>query len=226
MLVPSAISDRPLDLVIVSPHFDDGVLSVGAGMASWARAGHRVTLLTVLGCDRDSSHAAGGWDLRGGYGTEGDAARGRREEDRRACTVLGIAPVWFPFGSSDYDRRASDHEVWAAISPGLVGADVVIGPGSPLTHPDHMWLSELLSARVPEERLALYAEQPYTLRNGSRPYASVGVSARDRLAKWRAVRAYRSQLPLLDIPALRGAAALARADELVAWPQASSENAS
>ena len=40
--------------------------------------------------------AAGGWDRRGGFATEGESARARREEDRRACAVLGATPVWLP----------------------------------------------------------------------------------------------------------------------------------
>jgi LmbE family N-acetylglucosaminyl deacetylase len=40
-------------IVVVSPHLDDGVLSLGASIASWSRSGATVELLTVLGCDPD-----------------------------------------------------------------------------------------------------------------------------------------------------------------------------
>ena len=65
-------------IVVVSPHLDDGVLSLGAAIASWARAGATVELLTVLACDPDSEAPAGGWDRRGGFATEGDSARALR----------------------------------------------------------------------------------------------------------------------------------------------------
>src|SRR5512144_2582409 len=70
-------------IVVVSPHLDDGVLSLGASIARWSRAGAAVELLTVLGCDPASAAQAGGWDRRGGFATEGESALARREEDRR-----------------------------------------------------------------------------------------------------------------------------------------------
>ena len=211
--------ERPLRLAVVSPHFDDGVLSLGAAMAGWARAGHRVELVTVLGCDPDSDAPAGGWDQRAGFATEGAAARGRSDEDRRASSRLGASSTWFPFGSLDYERHAVADAVWAAIANSL-DADVVLLPGSPLAHPDHAWLHALVTPRVPTERLALYAEQPYTKTAGGTPFAPVRASVRDRLTKWRAIREYRTQLPLLGAAGVGATARLALAVERIAWPDA------
>lgn len=212
------IPDGPI--VVVSPHSDDGVLSLGAAMAQWTRAGRRVELLTVLALDPKSVAPTGGWDGRAGFATEGEAGRARRAEDRAASAALGVTARWLPFGSVDYDRHANDEEIWEAINGHVEGAGVVLVPGAPLTHPDHAWLSSLLAERLAPERTALYAEQPYTLRDGSAPFARVEVAARDRLAKWRAIRAYRSQLPLLGMQGdvRRGPLRLALADERVAWP--------
>ena len=119
-------------IVVVSPHFDDGVLSLGASIASWCRAGATVLLLTVFGCDPDSTAPSGGWDRRGGFGTEGESARARREEDRLACAVLGATSVQLPFGSVDYERHGEDGDVRAAVAPAVEGADLVLLPGFPL----------------------------------------------------------------------------------------------
>jgi LmbE family N-acetylglucosaminyl deacetylase len=207
-------------IVVVSPHSDDGVLSLGASMARWARAGRPVELLTVLALDPDSRAPTGGWDRRAGFATEGEAARARREEDHAACAVLGVAPSWLPFGSVDYERHGNDDEIWEAISGRALRADAVLVPGSPLTHPDHAWLSSLLAERIAPESMGLYAEQPYSVRDGNAPFARVEVATRDRLAKWRAIRAYRSQLPLLGMhrSLRRGPLRLALAAERVAWP--------
>jgi LmbE family N-acetylglucosaminyl deacetylase len=206
-------------ILVVSPHSDDGVLSLGAAMAGWARAGRRVELLTVLALDPDSRAPTGGWDRRAGFATEGEAARARREEDRAACAALGVTAHWLPFGSVDYERHGSDEEILEAVRRHVQGARVVLVPGSPLTHPDHAWLSSLLAERVATESMAVYAEQPYTVRDGSTPFARVDVAARDRLAKWRAIRAYGSQLPLLGMRDVRrGPLRLALAAERVAWP--------
>ena len=207
-------------IVVVSPHSDDGVLSLGASMARWARSGRRVELLTVLALDPDSTAPSGGWDRRAGFATEGEAARARREEDRVACARLGVTPSWLPFGSVDFDRHGDDDDVWVAVRSAVEGADCVLVPGSPLTHPDHAWLNGLLTRHAPPDLLGLYAEQPYTARETGTPFTPVALGARDRLAKWRAIRAYRSQLPLLGMRQglRRGPLALALAEERVAWP--------
>lgn len=206
--------------MVVSPHSDDGVLSLGASMASWARSGAQVELLTVLALDPASSAPTGGWDRRAGFETEGAAARVRRDEDVAACNVLGASPRWLPFGSVDFDRHGDDDEVWHAMSESFEGAVVVLVPGSPLSHPDHAWLHGLVGTRLSASAVALYAEQPYTLKQGGTPFAAVTLGGRDRIAKWRAVRAYRSQLPLLGMRGnlRRGPLRLAWADERVEWP--------
>jgi LmbE family N-acetylglucosaminyl deacetylase len=210
-------------IVVVSPHLDDGVLSLGALLAARAREGARVELLTVLACDPASSAPAGGWDSRAGHATEGESARARREEDRRACAFLGVAPVWLPFGSIDYERHGADADVLDAVAEAVAGADEVLLPGFPLSHPDHAWLAELLGGSgLGAGRTGRYAEPLYVRRAEARPpadYTPVRASARDRLSKWRAIRAYRSQLPLLGLARKlgRGPLSLALAPEAVAW---------
>lgn len=205
-------------IAVVSPHLDDGVLSLGASIAGWTRAGAVVQLLTVFACDPASTTPTGGWDRRGGFATEGESARARREEDRRACAELGATAVWLPFGSVDYERHGDEEDVRRAVAGAVAGNGVVYVPGSPLTHPDHEWLVRTLAAGMlgGASQLALYAEQPYTRRSGREPsvpvwiaemlgaarrFESAPTSVRDRLAKWRAIRRYRSQLPLLAIRA-------------------------
>jgi LmbE family N-acetylglucosaminyl deacetylase len=207
-------------IVVVSPHSDDGVLSLGASMARWVREGRLVELLTVLALDPSSDAPTEGWDRRAGFTTEGEAARARREEDRVASALLGVTPRWLPFGSVDFERHGNDTAVWDAVHEVLDEADVVLVPGSPLSHPDHAWLNGLLASKLPARALGLYAEQPYTLRAATEPFPRATVGARDRLAKWRAIRAYESQLPLLGMrgSVRRGALRLALADERIAWP--------
>jgi LmbE family N-acetylglucosaminyl deacetylase len=207
-------------IVVVSPHSDDGVLSLGASMARWAREGRNVELLTVLALDPASDAPTEGWDRRAGFATEGEAARARREEDRIACSALGVTPRWLPFGSVDFERHGDDSAVWSAVGEVTAGAGVVLVPGSPLSHPDHAWLNGLLVDRVPADFMGLYAEQPYTFRAGDTPFAQSTAGVRDRIAKWRAIRAYRTQLPLLGMRGnlRRGPLRLAWADERIAWP--------
>jgi LmbE family N-acetylglucosaminyl deacetylase len=182
-------------------------------MARWSRAGARIELLTVLALDPGSSTPTTGWDRRAGFASEGEAARVRREEDRRACALLGVIPRWLPFGSVDFDRHGGDDDVRGAVDAAIDGADLVLLPGFPLSHPDHEWLARLMSISKSGTKLALYAEQPYTRRAGAAPEAprwlaeaitagafeEASARFRDRVAKWRAIREYRSQLPLLGM---------------------------
>jgi LmbE family N-acetylglucosaminyl deacetylase len=213
--VPQPLESPRRRIVVVSPHLDDAVLSLGASIAAWSRAGASVEVLTVLGCDPGSATPAGGWDRRSGFTTEGESARARREEDRRACALVGAMPVWLPFGSVDYERHGDDQDVRRAVVAALDAADLALVPGFPLTHPDHEWLVRTLTADgLDGHELALYAEQPYTRRDGVEPQLPAWVSdlvgtasafepvrtqLGDRLAKWRAIRHYRSQLPLLGM---------------------------
>ena len=212
-LQPAATPARRI--VVVSPHFDDGVLSLGAAMAAWRRAGACVELLTVLGCDPDSAAPAGGWDRRGGFSTEGESARARRTPADPPRAVLGARGVWLPFGSVDYERHADDGEIRRAVVEAIRGVDLVLVPGAPMTHPDHEWLVRtLLEDGLDRGRLALYAEQPYTRHTAAEPrvaawlsealggawaFAHVPTRLGDRYAKWHAIRCYRSQLPLLGM---------------------------
>jgi LmbE family N-acetylglucosaminyl deacetylase len=200
------------------------VLSLGATIASWARGGARVELLTVFALDPLSDAPAGGWDRRAGFTTEGESARARREEDRRACAHVGATPRWLPFGSVDYERHGTDDEVRAALQEAVRVADEVLLPGFPLTHPDHAWLARLLATGdLKAGRVGYYAEQPYSHRDSGEPtslaFGGVRTGPRDRLAKWRAIRQYPSQLPLLGMARSlrRGPLAVALGPEAIAW---------
>ena len=207
-------------IVVLSPHSDDGVLSLGASMARWAHSGHQVELLTVFALDPGSGAATGGWDRRAGFLTEGAAATARRDEDRVACAILGVTPRWLPFGSVDFDRHGDEDDVWDAMRGVVEHAALVLVPGSPLTHPDHAWLNQLAVERLAPSIVARYAEQPYTFRTTGSPFEPKDVGLRDRVAKWRALRAYRSQLPLLGMRRTlrRGALRLSFVDERVELP--------
>jgi LmbE family N-acetylglucosaminyl deacetylase len=196
-------------IVVVSPHLDDAALSLGATIAGATRGGTNVRVLTVMANDPDSDAPAGPWDAKTGFRTVGEAARARRDEDARACAILGADPVWLPYGDEQYDRGATDDEVWAAMQPGLEEADTVLIPGFPLHHPDHAWLARLaLARRAHGWRLGLYVEQPYALPAGPPrivgaleglvphppTWSSIAGTWSDRRVKRRTFRSYHSQL--------------------------------
>jgi LmbE family N-acetylglucosaminyl deacetylase len=205
-------------VVVVSPHLDDAVMSLGSTVAHAVQEGAKVEILTVFS-DKPSSNApAGAWDSQCGFATEGEAATARREEDRRACSVIGAEPRWLDFGDECYERRGDDNDIHSAVTSAVSGADAVLIPGFPLTHADHASLSQLLLSKgINAPRVGLYAEQPYMFTQGKTPVGSapsaplkaiIGATppwTRVRTdgvfwrTKYRAVRSYRSQLRYLGL---------------------------
>lgn len=207
---------RPLDprelgrrTIVLSPHLDDGVFSVGATIARASRSGARVTVLTVFAGDPASSAPVGEWDRLAGFATAGEAATARRREDRRACSLLSATPVWQPFLDEQYADGSDDAALAGVLEDALRTADTVLVPGYPLTHPDHARLVRLVfTAGLFSGRIAFYAEQPYMLWEG-RPalpeslrdlvpetitWRGTRIGYRDLALKVLACRAYSSQL--------------------------------
>lgn len=79
------------DVIVLSPHLDDAVLSLGASIARWAEAGRRVEVWTVYTAGPALA------DIEPAQRPFGDYAT-RRAEDAAALAVLGAAPrhcgVW------------------------------------------------------------------------------------------------------------------------------------
>jgi LmbE family N-acetylglucosaminyl deacetylase len=188
--------------VVLSPHLDDAVLSIGAYIHSQARRGTDVCVLTVFANDPASDDPPGAWDVLCGFGSAAAAARARREEDVRACAIVGAEPQWLEFADDSYGRAPDPDEVWAAVQRHVTESAVLLVPGFPLHHSDHAWLTRLVVERRTELSAALgfYAEQPYARaafdRGDPLPpgFARMPTNAADRLAKLRAASQYRSQL--------------------------------
>ena len=82
-------------ILLVSPHLDDAVFSMGALAAELAAQGHEVHVLT---CFTKSVENPSGFalacQLDKGLPAEIDYMELRREEDLKACQLLGITPHW------------------------------------------------------------------------------------------------------------------------------------
>ena len=223
-------------VAVVSPHLDDAALSMGATIARAAREGAALSVVTVFAGDPAAPGPAGDWDRACGFATEGAAARGRREEDRAACLALGAHPVWLRFPDVQYSKGRDDDQVWVELGPQL-DADLVLLPGYPLAHADHVWLTRLVLERLPARtRVGFYVERPYVAGRGAPARAAAGALARlgrsltwarfrpgwrELRAKGRACRAYRSQFRFLR-PHLTRRLALPELwweTEYLGWPE-------
>lgn len=93
-----------LDLVVLSPHLDDGVLSCGSRLAAATAAGGRARVVTVFAGDDPAtprnplaSELREVWAL-----APGEVVAARREEDREACRRLGAEAEHWPYREALY----------------------------------------------------------------------------------------------------------------------------
>lgn len=212
-----------MNVVVVSPHLDDAVLSVGATMRSLSRREVDVQLVTVFAGDPEKEDRASYWDAKRGLTKKTEVFEARRGEDQAAAAVLGVEPVWLPFDDGAYVSRRDPDEIWARLRPLLYGAAAVLLPGWPLVHADHRFVTAMvmqrLAATVP---ILLYAELPYGARpmslarsllkgrqaapiaaalGSSLVWRSSWTSAEDRAAKRAAVAEYRGEVAALGLDA-------------------------
>ncbi len=127
-----AIEELGRRVVVVSPHLDDAVLSLGATIASAARAGVEVRVLTVFAGDPGARTAPSAHERACGFATAGEAARRRRVEDREAIGLLGATPHWLAFADRDDEDARQDPAIASAVAEVAQGADSLLVPGYPL----------------------------------------------------------------------------------------------
>ncbi|GMU65368.1 MAG: hypothetical protein AMXMBFR36_16420 [Acidobacteriota bacterium] len=101
-------ADR-FDLVVLSPHLDDGALSCGGRLAATTGRGGRALLVTVFAGDEPPEPANPlATRLREVWGLPaGGVVEARRAEDREAARRLGAAVAHWPFAEALYRMDAS-----------------------------------------------------------------------------------------------------------------------
>jgi LmbE family N-acetylglucosaminyl deacetylase len=198
--------------VVLSPHLDDAVLSLGAAIADATAAGADVSVVTAFAGDPSYVGEASPWDRRAGFSNPLEALAARRREDELACAFVGAKPVWLPFGygGTPVDEPQLAQRLLAAVA----GAETVLVPGWPLKNPEHAALTRTaLRLLLGATGVGLYVEQPYVWWRsytppgvlpllgeagiGSVAWKPMSSSRAGRRAKQRALRAYRSQAKLL-----------------------------
>ncbi|MFI5004630.1 MAG: PIG-L family deacetylase [Solirubrobacterales bacterium] len=147
------------DTVILSPHFDDAVLSC------WhVLAGAGEVLVVNVFAGEPPAGARGWWDRLAGATDSAAAVRTRIEEDRQALALAGRASVNLPFLDSQY-RQADQApgEIVEALRGVLVAGARVYAPASLGDHHrDHTAvLAAALALHAEGADVALYADLPH-----------------------------------------------------------------
>ena len=196
-------------IVVVSPHFDDGVFSCGELLARHLGS----ALLTVFAGVPTQRALRTEWDERCGFRNAWEALETRRGEDNHAAAELGASTRRQHFIDSQYGAAPTRAEVTAAIAGDVaaMGDDVLAIVPIGLFHEDHklvadacltMLQSRLWRCCVAYEE-ALYRIKPGLLQRRLARLRDEGVRAtplpvataeESRAIKQRAVRCYASQL--------------------------------
>jgi LmbE family N-acetylglucosaminyl deacetylase len=205
-------------VLVVSPHFDDAVLSCGHLIAA-AEDAWSVTVFGAAPSRYPEPPTA--WDRACGFASGDDVCSVRRAEDLAAVTELGATPVVLDFVDHQY-RGGAKVDLGAitdAMAPLLDDfRPTLVAVPLAIQHPDHRasTLATLSLRRRGDARDWLcYAEFPYVWREPDLAVRRLGWIRRHRLRvtpamtrpvfateKAAALRAYRSQLQGLELGAV------------------------
>lgn len=200
-------------IVAISPHLDDAAFSVGGLLASRARAGDRVTIVTCFtGNVAEPTGFALACQLDKGLGPEVDYMALRRAEDHAACAVIGATAVHLPLLEAPHRGYASARELFAArrdddamLAPlskaladqiTLLSPDLLLGPLAIGNHVDHWLVRDALETCGAS--ILLWEDWPYLTRavdrRTDRPALVHPLNDADRAARIAMCAAYASQL--------------------------------
>lgn len=178
-------------LLVVAPHPDDETIMCGGTAALLAADGADVTVVFLT--DGEST--------RGGDRPPAEVASARRDEARRACTVLGIRPIRFlalpDGGVSDHLDELGDQlrDVLEEVRP-----DAVALPWFLDGHPDHEAVSRGLAAADPPDALDVLAGEIW---RPLEPNLLVDVTGSIEL-KRQALRCHETASQAFDVEATTG----------------------
>jgi LmbE family N-acetylglucosaminyl deacetylase len=171
-------------IVVVQPHFDDGVMGTGHVLATYPGS----TCITVMG-GRPPAYPSPPteWDSLGGFVDGDDVVAIRAEEDRAALAVVGAVAVRLRFADHQYlseEQRATADKVATDLGAAIDTADptsVFVPMG--LANPDHALTHEAaLLARADRAGLAWFA------------YEDAGYKHLPGLLAWRVATLFKSGL--------------------------------
>lgn len=201
-------------LVVVSPHYDDAVLSCGQLIE-----GHHTPIILTVFTGAPKEEVSTEYDKHCGFESSSDALPARRTENERACRILGAAPIDLGLIDNQYGGSPQE-EVEDTLLQSLreryrgSGGEIEVVAPLATRHPDHqkvmnaavdvctkagwpLWLYEELPHRVlwPEE-VAQSAVRLSQEKNRNLMLQFIGDGPIEM--KRAAVACYRSQLWALN----------------------------
>ena len=140
-------------VLVISPHCDDAVLSLGQYLST-----EPATVLTVF-----AGAPTGGctpYDRARGFHQSRRAMSVRRKEDRTACELLGCDTIQLNFYDQQYGQPSDDEQIVDAIRARVKPDELVFVPLG-IGHPDHVQVARCARAMFDSTTLIVYEELPY-----------------------------------------------------------------
>lgn len=204
---------EPGEVLVLSPHLDDAVLSCGL----FLRQCQNAVVSTIFAGIPEDSDAPTEWDASAGFASAREAMTIRREEDRQALSLLHGRPVWLDFLDSQYGFSPTIPALASAIASLIdrYSPDTVLFPAG-LFHSDHALVHCAAVSILPRHaslRWLLYEEAHYRrlpgllqqrlanmLQHGlqATPWSTAMPDASAQAAKLAAIGCYASQLRALQ----------------------------
>ncbi|HEY2768639.1 MAG TPA: PIG-L family deacetylase [Solirubrobacteraceae bacterium] len=152
------------DVVILSPHFDDAVLSCWHVL----RGAGEVLVVNVF-TGEPPAGTLGWWDQLAGVTDSAAAVRARAQEDRAALALAGRAALNLPFLDGQYRQRdQSPGEIVEALRRlRVTGARIYAPAGLGDCHRDHAAVRDAaLELHTQGADVVLYADLPHANKYG------------------------------------------------------------
>lgn len=173
--------------LVLSPHYDDAVYSLGGLLHRWTREGHAVVILTVMAADPpelppDSPIVR---DVHARWEAGKNPVPARRKEDEEAARILGaglrfgtVADCIYRCDAQGQALYPDEAALFGAVhrsdpAPRMLDAslgemkapEMLLAPLAAGHHVDHQIVQAWawrLAARWPETALVFYADYPYS----------------------------------------------------------------
>jgi hypothetical protein len=186
-----------VDVVVVSTHLDDAVLSAWSVLSA-----QRARVVTVFtGGPPPGTLTA--WDADSGAPDSATRVEQRRAEDAAALALVGCDFAHLGLREGQYGEGRCPPE---AVAPAIEAADVVYAPagiGEPHANREHIVVRDAVLAVRPDAWL--YADQPYCrfspateLPGSPRQRELVTLTGEQRAGKAEAIRCYAGELWKLE----------------------------
>jgi hypothetical protein len=173
-------ADSQAPELLLSPHFDDAVLSCWSVLTS----DRQVTVVNLF-AGIPAAGAAGVWEALIGVEDSAERKRARMAEDARALARAGRTPVNLPLLDAQHRGRREDapdmQDIDRALTSEVHSASRVYVPAGIGSHVDHLLARRygrmLLRTGMP---VTLYADLPYCTFHGWPPWVDGGDVAPNR----------------------------------------------